>query len=154
MTDAPVVPLHRSPTERLAAVEPLLRDIVGEVLRAARLEQRRTLKDVAQRAGVSVPYLSEIERGRKEASSEVLAAVCGSLGISMLELVSRSQQGFVTQRRPAERSGASPRVLGSSVLALAGWTLPISPRREDTIGEPVRDGLLGAEHLVAVGICA
>ncbi|MFC8076386.1 helix-turn-helix domain-containing protein [Streptomyces sp. NPDC057307] len=69
------------------ADEPLMRDLVGAALRRARLRQGRTLRDVADRAQVSLPYLSEIERGRKEPSSEVLAAVCRALGLQLVDLV-------------------------------------------------------------------
>jgi transcriptional regulator with XRE-family HTH domain len=67
--------------------EPLLRRLVGAILRQQREDQGRTLRDVAQDARVSVAYLSEIERGRKEASSEVLAAVCRALGLRLVDLV-------------------------------------------------------------------
>jgi transcriptional regulator with XRE-family HTH domain len=67
-------PYHDSPRAR-----PLLRTTLGEVLRRARLAQGRTLADVARAAKVSIQYLSEIERGRKEASSEILAALCDAL---------------------------------------------------------------------------
>ncbi|MEU6309281.1 helix-turn-helix domain-containing protein, partial [Streptomyces chartreusis] len=53
---------------RAAPKEPLWRDLVGDVLRRERLAQERTLKDVADAARISMPYLSEVERGRKEAS--------------------------------------------------------------------------------------
>ena len=66
---------------------PLLRTVIGDVLRRTRRAQRRTLADVSQAARVSVPYLSEIERGRKEASSEVLAAICDALRIDLSELL-------------------------------------------------------------------
>lgn len=66
---------------------PLLRTTVGEVLRRLRLDQRRTLADVARSASVSMPYLSELERGRKEGSSEVLAALCAALGIGLSDLI-------------------------------------------------------------------
>ncbi len=66
---------------------PLLRTTLGEVLRRARRGQGRTLADVARAARVSMPYLSELERGRKEASSEVLAAVCDALGIELPDLL-------------------------------------------------------------------
>jgi hypothetical protein len=77
--EARVIPL-RPPAARPAAApsqqgqtrEPLWRDLVGDVLRRERLTQERTLKDVAGAARISMPYLSEVERGRKEASSEVL----------------------------------------------------------------------------------
>jgi transcriptional regulator with XRE-family HTH domain len=61
----------------------LLRHVIGAVLRRMRQQQGRTLREVAETARVSVPYLSEVERGRKEASSEILAAVCLALGVSM-----------------------------------------------------------------------
>ncbi|GIJ67627.1 helix-turn-helix domain-containing protein [Virgisporangium ochraceum] len=65
----------------------LLRTLVGDVLRRHRQGQGRTLADVARAARVSMPYLSEVERGRKEASSEVLAAVCGALRIDLSDLL-------------------------------------------------------------------
>ncbi|MCX5399360.1 helix-turn-helix domain-containing protein [Streptomyces sp. NBC_00102] len=70
--------------------EPLLRDLVGEVLRQERLAQDRTLKDVADAARISFAYLSELERGRKEASSEVLAAAAHSLGIGLADVLGRA----------------------------------------------------------------
>ena len=66
--------------------EPLLRHLVGEQLRLVRLGRGETLREVAERAGVSTPYLSEVERGRKEPSSEILAAIAGSLDVSLLDL--------------------------------------------------------------------
>jgi len=66
---------------------PLLRTMIGDVLRRARLVQRRTLADVARSARVSMPYLSEVERGRKEASSEILAAICDALGIGLADVL-------------------------------------------------------------------
>jgi transcriptional regulator with XRE-family HTH domain len=89
MVDAHVVPLNqRSKTG--AGREPALRQVFGTVLRRARLAQGRTLADVAQQAQVSTPYLSEIERGLKEASSEVLAAICRALDMRALDLVART----------------------------------------------------------------
>lgn len=67
--------------------EPLWRDIVGDVLRRERLAQERTLKDVADAARISLPYLSEIERGLKEASSEVLAAAAHALGLGLADVL-------------------------------------------------------------------
>lgn len=61
----------------------LLRHELGEVLRERRQDQSRTLRDVAASASVSLGYLSEIERGVKEASSELLAAVCDALDVPM-----------------------------------------------------------------------
>ncbi|KOX16706.1 helix-turn-helix domain-containing protein [Nocardiopsis sp. NRRL B-16309] len=67
--------------------DPLMRDLIGDLLRRTRNEQGRTLREVAEDAQVSLPYLSEIERGRKEASSEVLAAVYRSLGLSLSDVL-------------------------------------------------------------------
>ena len=63
-----------------------LREAVGEALRRRRQAQGRTLREVADAAGVSLTYLSEVERGRKEASSEVLEAVCAALHLALTDL--------------------------------------------------------------------
>ena len=63
-----------------------LREAVGEALRRRRQAQGRTLREVADAAGVSLTYLSEVERGRKEASSEVLEAVCTALHLGLADL--------------------------------------------------------------------
>ncbi|MFB2598820.1 helix-turn-helix domain-containing protein [Herbiconiux sp. P17] len=65
----------------------LLRHAIGHVLRRIRLERRLTLRDLARDSRVSVPYLSEIERGRKEVSSEILATVCRVLDLSLADLL-------------------------------------------------------------------
>ena len=65
----------------------LLRSAVGRELRAARTAQSRTLRDVAREARVSLGYLSEVERGQKEASSELLAAICNALNIQLSTLL-------------------------------------------------------------------
>ncbi|MBV9313299.1 MAG: helix-turn-helix domain-containing protein [Pseudonocardia sp.] len=65
----------------------LLREAIGGQLRRARTDRRRTLREVAGRARVSLGYLSEVERGRKEASSELLAAICEALELPLPELL-------------------------------------------------------------------
>ncbi|AXE38862.1 helix-turn-helix domain-containing protein [Acidipropionibacterium virtanenii] len=75
-----------APVPRASTGEPLWRDAVGGFLRRTRNRRGETLDDVATRAGVSPQYLSEIERGRKEPSSEVLAAVNGALDLTLLDL--------------------------------------------------------------------
>lgn len=87
---------------------PRLRTVIGEVLRDERHDQGRTLADVAEAAAVSLPYLSEVERGAKEVSSDLLAAICDALGLELVDVLERS----VRQLRP--RAGG-----GSGVLALA-----------------------------------
>jgi transcriptional regulator with XRE-family HTH domain len=107
--------------------EPLLRHVIGGILRRARLAQGRTLVDVAATARVSTAYLSEVERGRKEASSEVLAAVCGALGIRLVDLVARTGE----ELRPV----APVRVLSS----VRGRGALSAPRHAGPAGTPVRD---------------
>ena len=90
-----VVPLHRRPVASRGPVprprpEPLWREAVGTELRAERAEREERLVDVAGRAGVSVQYLSEVERGLKEPSSEVLSAVAGALDLTVAELAGRA----------------------------------------------------------------
>ena len=88
-------PLGRTPQQR---PRPLLRTTIGEVLRRTRRAQGRTLADVSRAARVSVPYLSELERGRKEASSEVLAAICDALRIDLSELLAVVGRELAGQR--------------------------------------------------------
>jgi XRE family transcriptional regulator, stress-response regulator len=70
----------------------LFRTELGEVLREARQAQGRTLRDVAAASSVSLGYLSELERGTKEASSELLSAVCTGLGLTLSELLGLVQE--------------------------------------------------------------
>ncbi|MCF3136438.1 helix-turn-helix domain-containing protein [Streptomyces olivochromogenes] len=88
--------------------EPLWRDLVGDVLRRERQAQERTLRDVAEQARISLPYLSEIERGRKEASSEVLAAAAHALGLGLGDLLSLVQGELVRQVDTGRRVPTSP----------------------------------------------
>ncbi|MFD7642040.1 helix-turn-helix domain-containing protein [Kitasatospora sp. NPDC059795] len=98
--EARVIPLRPPGGQQPPAPkEPLWRDVVGGVLRRERLAQQRTLKDVSEEARISVPYLSELERGRKEASSEVLAAAAHALGLGLGELLSLAQDDLVTHSR-------------------------------------------------------
>src|SRR5947199_6761846 len=66
--------------------EPLWREVLGRRLRVLRQEQQETLSETAGRAGISPQYLSEIERGRKEPSSEMIAALAGALGTTLIDL--------------------------------------------------------------------
>ncbi|WP_413755701.1 helix-turn-helix domain-containing protein [Streptomyces sp. MMBL 11-3] len=106
---ARVIPLRPVPAEPAepprvaeepAPREPLWRDVVGDVLRRERLAQERTLKDVADAARISMPYLSELERGRKEASSEVLAAAAHALGLGLADLLALTHRRLVRQAQP------------------------------------------------------
>lgn len=68
----------------------LMREAIGGTLRRVRTARRRTLRDVSRAARVSLGYLSEVERGRKEASSELLAAICEALDISLPDLLNEA----------------------------------------------------------------
>jgi transcriptional regulator with XRE-family HTH domain len=83
------------------ASKPLWRHVLGEVLRGERLGQERILTEVAATAGVSPQYLSEIERGRKEPSSEVLEAVGGALGLGLVDLTERVTRTLRAGARPS-----------------------------------------------------
>ena len=61
----------------------LVRDLIGESLREERMAQGKTLREISKSARVSLGYLSEVERGQKEASSELLAAICGALNLPL-----------------------------------------------------------------------
>jgi DNA-binding XRE family transcriptional regulator len=82
-------PLQTPPLETPAGVEPLWRESVGHELRQERLASGKRLIDVAEEAGVSPQYLSEVERGLKDPSSELLAAIAGALGLSVAEIATR-----------------------------------------------------------------
>ena len=71
---------------------PVLRQVVGDTLRAVRMRQRRTLREVSSSARVSLGYLSEVERGQKEPSSELLAAICGALDIEVAQYLRREEK--------------------------------------------------------------
>ena len=65
----------------------VLRTLLGEALRTTRLSQERTLREVSSAAQVSLGYLSEVERGQKEASSELLASICRALGVRLSDVL-------------------------------------------------------------------
>ena len=64
-----------------------LREAIGHVLRDLRTRDNKTLREVSEKAGVSLGYLSEVERGQKEASSELLSSIAGSLGVSTAQML-------------------------------------------------------------------
>jgi transcriptional regulator with XRE-family HTH domain len=72
----------------------LLRTQLGTTLRGHRLRQRRTLRDVSGAARVSLGYLSEVERGQKEASSELLASICDALDVELADLLAEVSLGL------------------------------------------------------------
>ncbi|MGY1772186.1 helix-turn-helix domain-containing protein [Blastococcus sp. SYSU D00813] len=90
----------------------LLRTQLGNTLRGHRLRQRRTLRDVSGAARVSLGYLSEVERGQKEASSELLASICDALDLELADLlaeVSSELRGAGSGLRPVPPAAAGAR---------------------------------------------
>ena len=80
----------------------VLRTLLGEALRAARLRQERTLREVSSAAQVSLGYLSEVERGQKEASSELLASICRALGVRLSDVLREVSESLsVLEAEPA-----------------------------------------------------
>ena len=123
--DARVYPLRRElppeplprrlpPQEPSPAQEPLWREVLGRRLRAMRQDHQEKLSETAGRAGISPQYLSEIERGRKEPSSEMIAALAGALGTTLIGLTEQ-----VAEDLRRQRSVAPPRASSPVMLALA-----------------------------------
>ena len=91
----------------------LLRNALGETLRDARNRQNRTLRDVSTAANVSLGYLSEVERGRKEASSELLASICDALDLELADLLDSVSAAMRTDTVTVDKSS----VVSNSVKA-------------------------------------
>ena len=85
----------------------LLREVIGDVLRHARIEQGRTLREVSDVARVSLGYLSEVERGRKEASSELLGAICEALDIPLSRVLTDAGENLA-EREHAHAVAPAP----------------------------------------------
>jgi len=108
----------------------LLRHFLGDALRRLRLRQGRTLREVSAAARVSLGYLSEVERGQKEASSELLASICGALGAPLSHVLREVSDNFalaelqnepvltgVREPSPDKAAGTEPAPVGSKVPA-------------------------------------
>ena len=108
----------------------LLREVIGDVLRHTRLAQGRTLREVSDGARVSLGYLSEVERGRKEASSELLGAICGALEVPLSRVL--SDAGLTMQRheqaapRPVTAGGAPNIDLSTRVVIPQAVTMAVA----------------------------
>ena len=112
MTDLAETSSRSAPSSRHEP-EPLWREVVGELLREERAERGETLAETARRAGVSPQYLSEMERGLKEPSSEMLAAVAGALDLTLLDLT----RGVAERVASPSAASASPGVRAAFALA-------------------------------------
>ena len=106
----------------------LLRRVIGDALRARRQSQHRTLREVSTAANVSLGYLSEIERGQKEASSELLSAICDALGAQLSELLREVSHTVAavehTNDLELERANALDRGLVAAAPATRAVTMP------------------------------
>src|SRR5215469_9429275 len=80
----------------------LLRHLLGDALRRLRLRQGRPLREVSAAARVSLGYLSEVERGQKEASSELLAAICGALETPLSQVFREVSDNFALAELQSE----------------------------------------------------
>jgi len=97
----------------------VMREVIGEQLRRRRQDQGRTLREVSGAAAVSLGYLSEVERGHKEASSELLAAICDALDISLSELLA----AVSTQMAQAELQHTAPPTRLPAMVTPAGYSV-------------------------------
>lgn len=102
-----------------------MREAIGGSLRRARTARRRTLREVSRRARVSLGYLSEVERGRKEASSELLASICEALDIALAELLTDAAQALAAPTLEAVGRSRRPVGLRHTELRLAGDAEPL-----------------------------
>ncbi|MGH3497646.1 MAG: helix-turn-helix domain-containing protein [Nocardioidaceae bacterium] len=100
-----------------------LRTLIGEVLRGQRMRQGRTLRQVSADARVSLGYISEVERGQKEASSELLAAICEALEVPMSRVLSEVSERMAVHERAAGVD--TPLATGLAAGGLAAVPLPV-----------------------------
>jgi transcriptional regulator with XRE-family HTH domain len=152
----------------------LLRHMLGDALRRLRLRQGRTLREVSAAARVSLGYLSEVERGQKEASSELLASICGALGAPLSQVLREVSDSFALAELqnepvyagpvsaadqpgldgpPAPRNGSHDRrgpvpaaqAAARRVPVPVGVRLPMGPPRKLTVRQPGPDLITEAE---------
>lgn len=104
----------------------LLREVIGDVLRRARTSQGRTLREVSDSARVSLGYLSEVERGRKEASSELLGAICGALEVPMSRVLSDAGEEMAVQESAVTRETASAVNIDATTKVVIPQVVPMA----------------------------
>ena len=115
----------------------LLRQLLGDVLRRLRVRQGRTLREVSASARVSLGYLSEVERGRKEASSELLAAICAALDTPLSQVFREVSDNFALAELQADPAVGVPREPGLRLPAervpvtVPGSTQPVAHGLDD-----------------------
>ena len=122
---ARVYPLNRQQPE------PLWREVLGGRLRALRADRKETLAETAERAGISPQYLSEVERGRKEPSSEMIAALAGALDTTLADLTTQVTEDLRHSR--SARSDRGPRASSAPSATVA----PVAPSAPSAPSAPV-----------------
>jgi transcriptional regulator with XRE-family HTH domain len=129
----------------------LLRQLLGDVLRRLRIRQGRTLREVSASARVSLGYLSEVERGRKEASSELLAAICAALDTPLSQVFREVSDNFALAELQNEPvlTGAlrEPGLrIPSERLSVERASVEV-PEAAGPLGEGLDDGLDGLDKI-------
>ncbi|MFD3703021.1 helix-turn-helix domain-containing protein [Nocardia sp. NPDC058658] len=119
----------------------LLREAIGDSLRRARLAQHRTLREVSTSARVSLGYLSEVERGRKEASSELLASICEALDVPLSRVL------WDVSTLMAGADGSAPRE-----PALTGPAVEREPATDEPAEPAAGEASAAAEQAARIGI--
>jgi transcriptional regulator with XRE-family HTH domain len=94
---------------------PLVREVIGDVLRETRTTQGRTLREVSDSARVSLGYLSEVERGRKEPSSELLNAICDALDVPLSSVLTDAGERMASEERAAVGAPTGDGASGTSI---------------------------------------
>ena len=117
----------------------LLRRVIGDALRARRQGQHRTLREVSTAANVSLGYLSEIERGQKEASSELLAAICEALGARLSEVLGEvSDTLALAEGMESVLTPVSPEQVEAPVRQVADGNVSVSVRQNSPLKATLR----------------
>jgi transcriptional regulator with XRE-family HTH domain len=130
----------------------LLRQLLGDVLRRLRIRQGRTLREVSASARVSLGYLSEVERGRKEASSELLAAICAALDTPLSQVFREVSDNFALaelQNEPVLSGALREPGLREPGLREPGLRVP-AERVDPDAPERLDDGLDGLDQFPSV----
>jgi transcriptional regulator with XRE-family HTH domain len=97
---------------------PLVREVIGDVLRRARTLQGRTLREVSDSARVSLGYLSEVERGRKEPSSELLNAICDALEVPLSAVLTDAGERMASEERAASSAASATTIDASTKVVI------------------------------------
>ena len=113
----------------------LLRQLLGDVLRRLRIRQGRTLREVSASARVSLGYLSEVERGRKEASSELLAAICAALETPLSQVFREVSDNFALAELQSEPALGAPREPGLRVPVEVPDARPVDGDIRKAVGD-------------------